>query len=115
MCYQAEPFLKAIAESTRLRIVLLLQHYGELCVCDLQAVLELSQPKISRHLKTLRDEGLVQGRREGLWVHYSLHQQLPQWTLKILEELRQGNIRQEPYESDARKVKKNLSRKACKG
>jgi ArsR family transcriptional regulator len=80
----------------------------------LQAVLELSQPKISRHLKTLRDEGLVQGRREGLWIHYSLHPQLPQWSLKILAELRRGIMQQEPYVSAARKVKKNLSKKACK-
>ena len=63
---------KAFADETRLRALNLLAARGELCVCDIQAVLGLSQPKVSRHLAYLRRAGLVGVRREGPWKHYSL-------------------------------------------
>jgi ArsR family transcriptional regulator, arsenate/arsenite/antimonite-responsive transcriptional repressor len=62
---------KALSEETRLRIMALLAH-GELCVCDLMAVLGLPQSTISRHLASLRHAGLVEGRRQGVWMHYRL-------------------------------------------
>ena len=65
---------KALADETRLRIVALLSH-GELCVCHLEEALELSQPKVSRHLATLRAAGVVEDRRDGSWVHYRLLRQ----------------------------------------
>lgn len=65
---------KALADETRLRIVALLAH-GELCVCHLEEALRLSQPKVSRHLATLRAAGLVEDRREGTWVYYRLIRQ----------------------------------------
>ena len=65
---------KALADETRLRIVALLAH-GELCVCHLEEGLGLSQPKVSRHLATLRDAGVVEDRRDGSWVYYRLLRQ----------------------------------------
>lgn len=62
---------KALSDETRLRILALLQQ-GELCVCDLMAVLELPQSTVSRHLATLRHAGLVDDRRRGVWMFYSL-------------------------------------------
>ena len=62
---------RAFSDRTRLRILNLLQS-GETCVCDLVEVLGGPQPKISRHLAYLRRAGLVQARREGLWMHYRL-------------------------------------------
>lgn len=62
---------KALGDETRLRIVALLSH-GELCVCHLEEALRLSQPKVSRHLATLRAAGVVQSRRDGSWVYYRL-------------------------------------------
>lgn len=62
---------RAFADRTRLRILNLLRG-GEICVCDLQAVLDVPQPKVSRHLAYLRRAGLVKVRRDGLWSHYSL-------------------------------------------
>ena len=62
---------KALGDETRLRIVALLSH-GELCVCHLEEALRLSQPKVSRHLATLRAAGVVEPRRDGSWVHYRL-------------------------------------------
>ena len=62
---------KALSEATRIRIVALLTQ-GELCVCDLMAVLELPQSKVSRHLSYLRNTGWVEGRRQGVWTYYRL-------------------------------------------
>ncbi len=85
-----DTLLKAIAEPTRLRIVLLLQQYEELCVCHLQDYLGLAQPKISRHLKTLRDSEIVSDRREGQWVHYRLNTAMPAWAHAVIEGLAEG-------------------------
>jgi ArsR family transcriptional regulator len=66
-----EGVFRALADSTRLRL-LHLMHGREICVCYLVEVLNVSQPKISRHLAYLRRAGLVLARREGKWMHYRL-------------------------------------------
>ena len=66
-----EAVFKALADTTRLRILRLLSA-GEVCVCDIHDSLRLPQPKTSRHLAYLRREGLVETRRDGLWVYYRL-------------------------------------------
>jgi ArsR family transcriptional regulator, arsenate/arsenite/antimonite-responsive transcriptional repressor len=63
--------LKALSDETRLRTLLLLSR-RELCVCEIVAVLDMPQGKVSRHLSVLRHAGLVVDRREGLWIYYSL-------------------------------------------
>lgn len=82
---QTEQLFRLLADGTRLRCLMLLHRVDECCVCDLTHALELSQPKISRHLAQLRNAGLVQDRREGLWVHYRLAPDLPDWVLNILQ------------------------------
>ena len=64
----------ALEDRTRLRIVATLSH-GELCVCHIQQLLDLSQPTISRHLRILRLADVVTDRRVGRWVHYRLTKQ----------------------------------------
>lgn len=66
-----ERVMKSAGDPTRLRILKLLEG-GELCVCQLIAILELSQSTVSRHLSLLEMGGLVKQRRERKWVHYSL-------------------------------------------
>ena len=66
-----ESIFRALSDRTRLRILNLLGA-GELCVCDLVTVLEIPQPTASRHLAYLRNTGLVEVRKEGLWHYYSL-------------------------------------------
>jgi len=66
-----DAMFRAFSDRTRLRIMHLLQP-GELCVCDLVSVLDVPQPKISRHLSYLRRTGLVKARKEGLWAYYKL-------------------------------------------
>jgi len=63
---------KALADPIRLRIINLLLHRDELCVCHLIDVLSLPQSSISRHLGTLRHTGLVAGRKDKLWVYYRM-------------------------------------------
>lgn len=62
---------KALSEETRLRILKLLEH-GELCVCDIVAALNMSQPKVSFHLNALKAAGLIRDRKQGRWTHYSI-------------------------------------------
>ncbi|OTG73943.1 hypothetical protein B9T23_13105 [Acinetobacter terrae] len=57
---------------------MLIVKQGERCVCDLTASLDLSQPKISRHLALLRTSGVLQDCRQGQWIYYSLQADFPQ-------------------------------------
>ena len=61
----------ALSDETRLAILLRLRN-GERCVCDLAEVLGAGQSRLSFHMKTLKDAGLVLDRRQGRWIHYSL-------------------------------------------
>jgi ArsR family transcriptional regulator len=61
----------ALSDETRLAIVMRLAG-GERCVCDLQDLLDATQSRLSYHLKTLKDAGLVTDRKDGRWVHYTL-------------------------------------------
>lgn len=71
---QAEPvakMFKALADPVRLRLLsLITSAAGEVCVCDLAAAFDLTQPTISHHLKVLREAGLVGSQRRGTWVYY---------------------------------------------
>jgi ArsR family transcriptional regulator len=75
---------RAFSDRTRLRILHLLLN-GELCVCDLVRVLDLPQPKVSRHLAYLRRAGLVTPRKEGLWMYYKLAPSKTAFHRKIME------------------------------
>jgi len=66
-----EAVMKAVADPTRVRILKMLEP-GELCVCQIIAVLALSPSTISKHLFLLKSAGLVNDRKEKKWVHYSL-------------------------------------------
>jgi len=69
---RAARWFHALSDETRLEIVRLLSH-TERCVCELQDALGAAQSRLSFHLKTLKDAGLVTDRREGRWVYYSLN------------------------------------------
>lgn len=68
---QMETLFQALGDATRLRILGLLLT-GEVCVCHIHESLKVSQPKASRHLAYLRRAGLVETRRDGLWIYYRL-------------------------------------------
>ena len=66
-----EAVMKAVADPTRVRILKMLEP-GELCVCQIIAVLALSPSTVSKHLSLLKSAGLVNDRKEKKWIHYSL-------------------------------------------
>ena len=63
--------MKALADPNRVRVLKLLQQ-GELCVCEIQKILGLAQSTVSKHMKLLEDAGLVDRKRQGTWILYSL-------------------------------------------
>jgi len=84
---------KALADETRLRILNLLVR-GELCVCDIMTVLDIGQSKASRHLAYLRHVGIVNDRRNGVWMYYALaqpsgvtHGRILEWLAEAASEL----------------------------
>ncbi len=63
--------MKALSDATRVRILKILQ-IKTLCVCEIQELLDMAQPTVSKHMKALEKAGLVKGDKDGLWVYYSL-------------------------------------------
>ncbi|MBU1437018.1 MAG: metalloregulator ArsR/SmtB family transcription factor, partial [Gammaproteobacteria bacterium] len=80
-----------LADATRLASLMLIVHEGELCVCELASALQLSQPKISRHLAMLRKSQLLLDRRQGQWIFYRLNPALPTWASQNIELTLQQN------------------------
>ena len=70
--FKPELFFAALADRTRLRLLNLMRE-GEVCVCNFADTLGTNDPKISRHLAYLKRAGLVNWRRDGKWMHYSLN------------------------------------------
>ncbi len=99
-----ENYFKCLSDETRLRCMMLLYKEGALCVCELTAALELSQPKISRHLAQLRQTGLLVDSRMGQWVYYQLNPQLPAWAFAVLEAAEQAVVKHEQYQQDRHRL-----------
>jgi ArsR family transcriptional regulator, arsenate/arsenite/antimonite-responsive transcriptional repressor len=104
MTMTAEQFFTALSSDIRLRCLLLLEHEKELCVCELTHALNEAQPKISRHLAHLREWGMVLDRRDGLWIHYRLHPELPAWAREVLHTSRTGLKNAVPYITDQQRL-----------
>ncbi|MEO5345942.1 MAG: metalloregulator ArsR/SmtB family transcription factor [Magnetococcus sp. YQC-9] len=85
-----EILMKSLVDETRLRCVMLLLVESELCVCEFGYALGEAQPKISRHLALLRESHVMQDRRAGQWVYYSLHPDLPPWAEILIQAVSQG-------------------------
>jgi ArsR family transcriptional regulator len=99
-----ETLFSALAHGTRLRCLVLLLRHEELCVCELTYAIGAAQPHISRHLAQLREIGLVSDRRQGLWIHYRLHPQLPGWVNDVLEATADGVGQEAPFASDEQAI-----------
>ncbi|WP_127902349.1 ArsR/SmtB family transcription factor [Solirhodobacter olei] len=76
--------LSALAEPTRLGAIRILADGGEHCVCELMARLEATQSRMSRHMQTLKQAGLVVDRRDAQWVRYRLNPAMPAASCAIL-------------------------------
>lgn len=99
-----ENYTRVLSDLTRLRILMLLLQGNELCVCQLTDALQMVQPKISRHLAVLRENNILQDRKNGLWVFYRLHPDFPAWAYKTLVSLSEGCTALEPYQNDLQRL-----------
>ncbi len=106
-------FFKVMSDETRLRILVLLSQ-KEMCVCEICDMLNVSQPKVSRHLAKLRDADLVRDVRQGQWVFYYVN--LNDGTLSELLNIIVRNINEHPVlKNDMHKLVENISQdKLCK-
>ena len=100
-----QDYFKCLSDETRLRCMMILYQEGELCVCQLTAALELSQPKISRHLAQLRQMGLLIDNRVGQWVYYKIDPELPAWSLAILAATEQAVAHHSQYQQDRQRLR----------
>ena len=109
---ELEQYFKGFADQTRLRILNLLIH-GELCVCDIQYVLESPQPNVSRHLTYLKNSGLVLDRREGARMYYRLAQPEERVHKPLFGFLRDAFQSSKALAEDSRKLKKAIENGSC--
>jgi ArsR family transcriptional regulator len=109
---ELEQYFKALSDSTRLRILnLLLQ--GELCVCDVQYVLDISQPNVSRHLAYLKNSGLVLDRRDGYRIFYRLADPDHKTKKLLYDFLRRSFLQQAQLRDDTTRLKEAVDAGAC--
>jgi len=80
-------FFKCLSDPTRLNILKIILERQNVCVCEITEILQLSQPKISRHLALLRNLSILLDERKGQWVYYRLNPDLPEWVNSILHVL----------------------------
>ena len=81
--------LKALADPTRLQMVLALRDADQpVCVCDFTAAFDLTQPTVSHHVAKLREAGLIEASRRGIWTYYRLRRDLPPSIRRLVESLR---------------------------
>jgi len=78
--------LAALGHPVRLRLLLriLADPAGEVCVCDMVDLFDLSQPTVSHHLRTMRTAGLISSRRQGTWAYYSVPGEVRDWVVPML-------------------------------
>jgi ArsR family transcriptional regulator len=106
--------LKALADPTRMRILKLLER-KKMCVCELTAVIGIRQSSISHHLKILRDAGLVDDIRNGLWIDYQLTKtHYNQYSPDLLEKIPEWLNDDETVLNDLKEAKKTERAKVCK-
>jgi len=112
MVEQLSQIFKALSDETRLRIINLLS-MGKLCVCDIMAILNISQPKASRHLAYLKHSGLVQSQREGLWIHYALNSKIDSKTQTLIDFVSSYKKQYPILQQDTRRLKARLKEKSA--
>jgi len=89
---------RALADPIRLELLALIAANGPMCVCHLEEALRYKQPRISKHLGTLRRAGLVRSRREGTWVYYELNDEMLEVATSFIDQV-QTSARA-PHEAD---------------
>ena len=109
---ELEQYFKALGDSNRLRIISLLLH-DELCGCDIQYVLENSQPNVSRHLAYLKNSGMVLDRRDGYRIYYRLSDHREPTKRLLFDFLRQVFGDEEQLQRDTQRLKEAIATGSC--
>jgi ArsR family transcriptional regulator len=105
---------KALSDDTRIRILKLLEG-GELCICKIMEILDMKQSRVSRHMGILKNAGLVTDRRDGKWVHYSLHPRPEDLSHKEIISLLEKCLKDDGMVAHDREKLKQLLEKEKKG
>ena len=77
-------FFKALSDPTRLSVLKIILKNQNVCVCEFTEQMQISQPKVSRHLALLRNLSIVLDQRKGQWIYYSINPDLPSWANDVL-------------------------------
>ena len=106
--------LKAVADKNRLRIIKMLEN-KKMCVCELAAVLEITQPSVSKHLSILNNAGILKDERNGQWIDYSLNdEKINQYAPVIKSTLKEWLNNDIRIKDDLKKAKTVLRKEICK-
>lgn len=98
---------KALGDENRLRITHLLMHQ-ELCVCEIEVLLKLSQSNVSRHLMKLKQAGLIENYKDAQWIHYKINKNLFQ-ELELLQKCLNDHCDSSPYSDDLKRLNNYLA------
>lgn len=104
---------QSLSEEIRLRILALLIHTEELCVCDFVEVLQLPQSTVSRHLAHLKNAGWLRDRREGVWSYYAMTHPLPTLHQSLLSVLKRVLLEQSMAKTDHQRLMACQEKNRC--
>jgi len=108
-----EEIFKALSENSRLRILSLLTS-GELCVCEIEECLDLTQSNISRHLTVLKNCGMLDSYKNAQWVYYKVSEKFMQDNSELWDYLSRKFTELPSYQTDCQKRKKYKNQDLCK-
>lgn len=95
----------AMYDPTRITILAFLLQHGSCCVCELQASFEMTQSRLSRHLKILQDVGFLTSKREKQWIHYAISKSLSPHATIYIEMIKETKITIPPKKPKCEGVK----------
>lgn len=106
--------LKAVADKNRMRILKILEGKS-MCVCELAAVLKIKQPSVSKHLSILKNAGLIQDKRNGQWIDYSLCTEMINKYSSVIQSMIKNWLQDDPIiKGDLQKIKTLVRQDLCK-
>jgi len=111
---QTIKLIKALADENRVRIICLLKHKRDICVCEITSIIGLAQSTISSHLKLLENAGLIESYKDGLWVNYNISSNLDPLSSEFIESLYNNLANDKKVKSDFEKIRKICRDTICK-
>ena len=110
---QQTEIFQILSKDIRLRALLLLSKEQELCLCELEHALNIEQPKISRHMASMKKAQLVTSHRRAQWVYYSINPKLASWQTQIINGAIKGTQNDPQIKQDLQRLKTMKNRPNC--